>query len=357
MEIVSGGTLGSRKGVNIPGKRPAVSCLTAKDEQDVTFGLEHKVDFIALSFVQSADDVRQLRALMERVKGDKTKFVQVISKIESQGGIDNFDEILAASDGIMIARGDMGIELAAEEVPLVQKEFIRKCNIAGKPVITATQMLDSMERNPTPTRAEVSDVANAVLDSTDAIMLSGETASGKYPIEAIKTMSKIATRVERALREGKIVRPVYHGDVLNVSDAVSMQAGNMAKELGAKVILCITTSGATARNVARFRPDIPIIAASPYGMLQRQLMLIHGVSPFCLRVRETEDVRSLIFDAIDQLKNRQKVQNGDRIVVTVGMKGAAASGGTNLIYVHTVGDAVSDVKIERHEKADTYIGI
>ncbi|HNT29631.1 MAG TPA: pyruvate kinase [bacterium] len=335
-EVISGGKLGERKGINIPGKRPTLDPLSNKDRQDIAFAIEQKLDFIALSFAQSAADVLALRQELDNSGVDIAKYMQIISKIESVLGLKNFDEILKVSDGIMIARGDLGIELPIEEIPSIQKELIQKCNRAGKPVITATQMLDSMEENPLPTRAEASDVANAVLDNTDALMLSGETANGKYPVGAVLTMAKLVKFTEQKIRDGILQRKENFGDVHSTTESVAKQACDLAKEVGAKLILTLTTSGTTTRNVSRFRPGIPIKGASPYGMVQRQLLLVHGVAPDCIRVHPDRNFKVMTDEAVEIMKKKDHVVPGDIIIVTAGIKGAYQAGGTNLVYVHTV---------------------
>ncbi|MDO4539235.1 MAG: pyruvate kinase, partial [Coriobacteriales bacterium] len=257
-EVLNGGELGERKGVNIPNVDVSLPSVTEQDRADILFGCEMGIDAIAASFIRNGDAVREIRELcVDSDAGD----VLIFSKIESSVGLKNFEEILAASDGIMVARGDLGVEIPEEQVPHAQKTIIRRCNESYKPVITATQMLDSMTRNPRPTRAEITDVANAVYDGTDCVMLSGETAAGQYPIEAVKTMSAICKETERYLSE----RQVYHdrGGVRNVNSAIGFAAVQIADRVGAKCIICPTHSGRTARLISNFRPDLPIYAMSP----------------------------------------------------------------------------------------------
>lgn len=246
--------------------------ITEKDINDIKFGIENDVDFVAASFIRKADDVLEIRKVLEDNGGDH---IEIISKIESQEAIDNIDEIIEASDGIMVARGDLGVEIDAEEIPLLQKQIVRKCNKAGKPVIIATQMLDSMIRNPRPTRAEVTDVANAILDGTDAIMLSGETAAGKYPIEAVKTMTSIAMRTERSreyLESLKSKRVL--DDYISTTNAISRATCTTAEDLKATAIITATSSGYTSKAVSKFRPKAPIVAATTSEKVMRKLALV-----------------------------------------------------------------------------------
>jgi pyruvate kinase len=250
-KIVNGGTIKSKKGVNVPGVKISLPGITEKDANDIRFGIEMGVDFIAASFVRKARDVLEIRELLERHNASN---IQIISKIENEEGVENLDEIIEVSDGIMVARGDLGVEIPAEEVPLVQKSIIKKCNFVGKPVITATQMLDSMQRNPRPTRAEASDVANAVFDGTDAIMLSGETAAGKYPVESVQTMARIAERAESALEHREIFLKQSQAQQTSVTEAISQAVANSALDLHANAIITATESGYTARGLGR-HPD------------------------------------------------------------------------------------------------------
>ncbi|HDS11808.1 MAG TPA: pyruvate kinase [Candidatus Wirthbacteria bacterium] len=336
--VLRGGILENKKGVNIPGKHYDLPPLAEKDLKDIEFAIKHNFDFIALSFVQSAADVGELRKLLTDIPSEDNKFIKIISKIESISGLKNFDEVLAASDGIMVARGDLGVELPYEEVPVVQKQIITKCNAAGKAVIVATQMLDSMERNPSPTRAEVSDVANAILDNADAIMLSGETAKGKYPVLAVETMSKIVRRMEDLVYKQRIYSTVDSGEPEGISESIAKQACSLAREMDAKAILTLTTSGNTARLVSRFRPLTPIYAASPYRKVERHLLLTHGIIPFYLKLSPSRDFRMMLEESLIELKQFDRLQEGDNIVVTAGLQATGEPGGTNLLYVHTVED-------------------
>ncbi|HBI03594.1 MAG TPA: pyruvate kinase [Paenibacillaceae bacterium] len=329
--IHNGGTLKSKKGVNVPGVEINLPGITEKDAKDIEFGIENGVDFIAASFVRKGSDVLEIRRILEDHGAD----IQIISKIENQEGVDNINEIIGASDGIMVARGDLGVEIQTEEIPIIQKSIIRKCNKAGKPVITATQMLDSMMRNPRPTRAEVTDVANAILDGTDAIMLSGETAAGKYPIEAVKTMYSIAARTEASLDYKQLLQIKSLGRDISTTNAISRATCTTAQDLGASAIVTATSSGFTARAVSKFRPKAPIIAATTSKQVMRQLSLVWGVYPvLSLKSNSTDEVIDL---SIHSALESGFIKQGDLIVITAGIP-VGVSGTTNLIKVHTVGE-------------------
>lgn len=296
--VVNGGVLGGRKGISVPDVDLQMPSIGEKDRSDIVFGIEKGIDLIAASFVCRPSDVLTLRKLCADNGGSH---VQIFSKIENRMGVNNFDEILKVSDGIMVARGDLGVEVDMEEVPVLQKQFIHKCNVAAKPVITATQMLDSMIRNPRPTRAEASDVANAIIDGTDAIMLSGETAAGKYPIEAVGTMVRIATYIEaHQLHDNTQLlqqEAVRNATVRTVANAVSYSCCQMARDLNANAIITPSNSGTTARMVARFRPDCPIIAPTPSEHAYNQLGLSYGVVPAHMGV--SGDTDELINTAVE----------------------------------------------------------
>ncbi|HZK37657.1 MAG TPA: pyruvate kinase, partial [Clostridia bacterium] len=272
--VENGGAVSNHKGVNVPNVKLNLPAVTEKDKSDIKFGIEKDVDFIAASFIRKASDVLAIREILEN---SDVHHIQIISKIENQEGLDNIDEIIRVSDGIMIARGDLGVEIPTEEIPLAQKEIIKKCNRAGKPVITATQMLDSMMRNPRPTRAEVTDVANAIFDGTDAIMLSGETAIGKYPVGAVKIMSDIAKRTESAIDYEELLGAKAVEKETLVTDAISYATCRIAADLGASAILTATSTGFTARMVSKFRPAVTIIAAVTDEHVRRRLSLSWGV--------------------------------------------------------------------------------
>ena len=321
-EVQNSGIVKNHKGVNVPGVKVNLPAITEKDRSDIEFGIEQGIDFIAASFVRKVSDVLAIREILEE---NNATHIKIISKIENQEGVDNLDEIIEVSDGIMVARGDLGVEIPTEEIPVVQKLMIKKCNEAGKPVITATQMLDSMIRNPRPTRAEVTDVANAIYDGTDAIMLSGETAAGKYPVEAVKTMATIAKRAEETMRN----RRDKINKSKNVTDAISYATCTTAMDLEAKAILSSTASGHTARMVSKFRPDCPIVATTSNESVRRQLALTWGVLP--LMREKSANIDQVIVNSIEAAKTSNYVSKDDVVVITAG-------GGetTNLIKVETV---------------------
>ena len=321
-EVQNSGIVKNHKGVNVPGVKVNLPAITDKDRSDIEFGIEQGIDFIAASFVRKVSDVLAIREILE---ANNAEHIKIISKIENQEGVENLDEIIEVSDGIMVARGDLGVEIPTEEIPVVQKLMIKKCNEAGKPVITATQMLDSMMRNPRPTRAEVTDVANAIYDGTDAIMLSGETAAGKYPIEAVKTMATIAKRAEETMRN----RRDKINKSKNVTDAISYATCTTAMDLEARAILSSTASGHTARMVSKFRPDCPIVATTSNESVRRQLALTWGVLP--LMREKSANIDQVIVNSIEAAKTSNYVSKDDVVVITAG-------GGetTNLIKVETV---------------------
>lgn len=333
--IINGGRLSSNKGVNVPGVQVSLPGITEKDANDIIFGIEQGVDFIAASFVRKASDVLEIRQLLE---SHQASHIQIISKIENQEGVDNLDEIIEVSDGLMVARGDLGVEIPPEQVPLVQKMMIEKCNIAGKPVITATQMLDSMERNPRPTRAEASDVANAIFDGTDAIMLSGETAAGKYPVEAVQTMSRIAKRAESALPYKEIFKKQSSIQQRTITEAISQSVASSAHDLNAEAIITSTDSGYTARMISKYRPKSPIIAVTPNESVMRCLSLVWGVHPIQSVDAQTTDEMFAI--AVESGVKTGLVKLGDLVVITAGVP-VGRSGTTNLIKIHHVGEMIA----------------
>jgi len=313
-KVVNGGELGQRKGVNVPNVKIKLPALTDKDKEDIRFGIAQGFDFIAASFVRTADAIREIREILDEAGST----IQIIAKIENAEGIENLDEIIEASDGIMVARGDMGVEIPAEKVPHIQKSIIRKCNLACKPVITATQMLDSMIRNPRPTRAEVSDVSNAVYDGTDAVMLSGETAMGKYPLEALKMMAQICRDTETYLdQEYYRERKVAVEQTQNISNAVCYSSVATAHDLGAKVIIAPSISGFTTRLLSKWRPSTQIIGLSPSASAVRQMQIYWGVKPY--QAKRSESTDRLIEDSLDLLKERGVIADGDVAVVTAGV--------------------------------------
>jgi pyruvate kinase len=328
--ILNGGTLKSRKGVNVPGVKINLPGITEKDAADIRFGIEQKVDFIAASFVRKPQDVLEIREILEEHGAD----IQIISKIENQEGIDNLDGILEVSDGLMVARGDLGVEIPVEEVPVVQKEAIRKCNQLGKPVITATQMLDSMQRNPRPTRAEASDVANAILDGTDAIMLSGETAAGKYPVEAVSTMARIAVRTEATLRYEENFKQKMREIDYTITESLSQAVVHTAQMLNCAAVLTPTESGFTARMVSKYRPQVPIVAITRNPDVARKLALVWGVYPLLGTRANTTD--EMFHSTIATALEHGFVNQGDLVVITAGVP-VGKSGTTNLMKVHVIG--------------------
>ena len=313
-QVVNGGELGEKKGVNVPNVKIKLPALTDKDKEDILFGIRQGFDFIAASFVRTADCIREIKQILEEHGSN----MRVIAKIENAEGIENLDAIIEASDGIMVARGDMGVEIPPEKVPYIQKTIIRKCNEACKTVITATQMLDSMIRNPRPTRAEVTDVANAVYDGTDAVMLSGETAMGKYPVEAVKMMATIVEDSEShldyaAYRE----RKVSDENMKNISNAVCFASVSTAHDLDATAIIAPSISGFTTRMLSKWRPSARIIGMSPSMTTVRQMQLQWGVTPVWSRRADTTD--ELIESSVEELKQRGLVQLGDTTVITAGV--------------------------------------
>ena len=312
--IENGGELGEKKGVNVPGVRVKLPALTDKDKEDIRFGVDAGFDFVAASFVRNADAIREIREILD----EKGSTMQIIAKIENEEGIENIDSIIEASDGIMVARGDMGVEIPAEKVPHIQKMIIRKCNLACKVVITATQMLDSMIRNPRPTRAEVSDVANAVYEGTDAVMLSGETAMGSYPIEAVRMMSQIAEESEKYLDYMFYQRRKVSAENLrNISNTVCYSSVATASDLEAPVIVAPSVSGFTTRMLSKWRPKALIAGLSPSMTAVRQMQLYWGVKPFHAKRAESTD--ALLFASVELLKEKGIVKEGEIVVATAGV--------------------------------------
>ncbi|WP_110927202.1 pyruvate kinase [Bacillus massiliglaciei] len=333
-KVLNNGVLKNKKGVNVPGVSVKLPGITEKDEKDILFGISQHVDFIAASFVRRPADVLEIRELLQTNDGEH---IQIIPKIENQEGIDNIDEILEVADGLMVARGDLGVEIPAEDVPLVQKELIKKCNILGKPVITATQMLDSMQRNPRPTRAEASDVANAIFDGTDAIMLSGETAAGSYPTEAVQTMHDIASKAETALNYRDILSKRSKLNKYNVTDAIGQSVAHTAYNLDVGAIITPTESGHTARMISKYRPKAPIIAVASSEKVCRKLSLVWGVYPLTGRTAATTD--EMLQTAIDTSLHSGLVQHGDLVVITAGVP-VGETGTTNIMKIHMMGDVL-----------------
>ena len=323
--VVVGGTLSNNKGVNFPGVYLSIKALTSKDKQDLVFGLDQGVDWVALSFVCKPEDILEIKDLI----ASAGKSVPVIAKIEKHEAIEQMEAILSLCDGVMVARGDLGVELPAEDVPILQKQLIATANKLGIPIITATQMLDSMVHNPRPTRAEVSDIANAILDGTDAIMLSNETAVGTYPVEAVETMARIAIRMEREPHGMRSVSPRER----STTNAISAAVGQIAQQLDAAAIMTLTKTGATARNVSKFRPQTPILAITPHVDVARQLQLVWGVKP--LLVLDLPSTSQTFQAAINVAQENNIVQDGDLVVMTAGSL-QGVPGSTDLIKVEVV---------------------
>ena len=329
--VLNGGVIGNNKGINVPDIHIHLPSITEKDIQDIIFGIENEFDFIAASFVRKAADVIEIKKVLEKYGGQGIK---VIAKIENREGIQNFDEIIKVADGIMVARGDLGVEIPVEEVPIVQKQLIESCYRNGKPVITATQMLDSMIRNPRPTRAEASDVANAIYDGTSGIMLSGETAAGKYPVETLEMMCKIAETAENSRDYWKHFSTMHYDIMASVTNAISHATCTTALDLQASAIITVTQTGHTARMISRFRPACPIIATTTDPRVHRQLMLSWGVIPFL--VREAYSTDEMFDMGVEKALESGLVKNGELVVITAGVP-IGISGTTNILKVHIVG--------------------
>ena len=322
------GLLGSRKGVNAPGVSINLPGITEKDSSDIRFGLEQGINYIAASFVRKPEDIEDIRALL---KEKNMEDVQIFPKIESQEGIDNFEAIMEVADGLMVPRGDMGVEIPAENVPLVQKKMIRRCNEMGKPVITATQMLDSMEENPRPTRAEVSDVANAVFDGTDATMLSGESANGDWPVEAVSTMARIDVKAENNL--DLFGTETFNFDKSDVTETIGSAVAQAAKDLDIKVIVAATSSGYTARMISKYRPNADILALTFDERTERSLMINWGVQPYVVdKPADTDEMFAL---AAKKAVELGFAKSGDKIIVVAGVP-MGTPGATNLMRVETI---------------------
>ncbi|CXK78996.1 Pyruvate kinase [Staphylococcus aureus] len=334
-DILNSGELKNKKGVNLPGVRVSLPGITEKDAEDIRFGIKENVDFIAASFVRRPSDVLEIREILEEQKAN----ISVFPKIENQEGIDNIEEILEVSDGLMVARGDMGVEIPPEKVPMVQKDLIRQCNKLGKPVITATQMLDSMQRNPRATRAEASDVANAIYDGTDAVMLSGETAAGLYPEEAVKTMRNIAVSAEAAQDYKKLLSDRTKLVETSLVNAIGISVAHTALNLNVKAIVAATESGSTARTISKYRPHSDIIAVTPSEETTRQCSIVWGVQPVVKKGRKSTD--ALLNNAVATAVETGRVTNGDLIIITAGVP-TGETGTTNMMKIHLVGDEIAN---------------
>lgn len=329
--VTNSGAVSNHKGINIPGAHLSMPYISDKDRADILFGIENGFDFIAASFARSAEDILAIRHIL-RERGCATP--QIIAKIENMEGVDNLDEILRVADGIMVARGDMGVEIPLEEVPGLQKKIIRECVMAGKPVITATQMLDSMMKNPRPTRAEATDVANAIYDGTSAIMLSGETAAGMYPIEAVQTMARIAVKTESNINYVSQFASAPFNTKRDITAAISHATVTSAHDLEASAIVTVTKSGGTARMISRYRPNCPIVSCTTSDTVWRQLNLSWGVIP--LRIAEASSSDDLFDLAVESAVREKIIRDGELVVLTAGVP-LGVSGTTNLMKVHVVG--------------------
>lgn len=334
-KIINGGELGQKKGVNVPNVPIRLPAITEKDKDDIRFGVEQDVDFIAASFVRNADCIRQIKELLRECGAPYTP---VIAKIENAEGIDNLDEILEVADGIMVARGDLGVEIPAEKVPYIQKMMINKCKDCYKPVITATQMLDSMMRNPRPTRAEVTDVANAVYDGTDAVMLSGETAQGKYPVEALKMMVHICENTESHLDHEEILSKMANHQMKDTTSALGYATVSTAANLDAKCIIAPTGSGATARVISKFHPKTDVLAVSPSARALRRMQIYWGVRTY--ESQQVDTAEAICSNAINIAKEHGLVETGDITVLTAGIPsphvGGFDYGVSNMMRIVTI---------------------
>ena len=330
--VLNGGRVSNHKGINVPGTKLSMPFISEQDRSDIIFGIENGFDYIAASFTRSAQDILEIRHILKEYD---CHTMNIIAKIENMEGVENIDEILRVVDGIMVARGDMGVEIPLQDVPVLQKELIQKSYLAGKQVVTATQMLDSMMKNPRPTRAEATDVANAIYDGTSCIMLSGETAAGKYPVEALETMVRIAEKAEESINYIKRFNSRDNCDVaFDVTNAISHATCTTAHDLGAKAIITVTKSGVTARQLSKFRPYYPIVGCTTEENVWRQLNLSWGVVP--MLIEEVEDTDSLFEAAVEAAERTGLVKSGDLVVITAGVP-LGISGTTNMMKVHVVG--------------------
>ncbi len=333
-KVIVGGEIKNKRGINLPGAHLSISSLTDKDKKDLEFGIKNKVDFVAFSFVRRASDIKELRAILDKANRKETK---IIAKVEDVEGLENIDEIISLVDGVMIARGDMAIEIGAENVPMVQKSIIKKCNELGKIVITATHMLESMIKSPVPTRAEVSDIANAIIDGTDAIMLSEETALGEYPIESVKLMTKVAQKIENDIiyKEQVVdMQKKKHSMISdNIADAVTNEVVDIANAVGAKAIISLTQSGSTARMIARYKPLQTHIAMTPNAITHNQLLFTFGVTPVI--IKKVNTMSEIVAVAKSYCVKNKIAQKGENIVIAIGMPfGKKIS--TNMILVEKI---------------------
>jgi len=329
--VTHGGILESHKGINLPGSKLSTPSLTEKDKKDLVFGLKNRVDFVALSFVRSPEDITELKGLIKKAGRD----IPVIAKIEKPEAVEVIDDIIAVTDAIMVARGDLGVEMQPEKVPFIQKELIRKSIEGGIPVITATQMLESMREYPTPTRAETSDVANAIIDGTDAVMLSGETASGKFPVESVRTMTKIILETEAHLKKfgGRFFEHIKPNDTF--PDTVSREACEAAYNVGAKAIVAFTQSGLTARLISKYRPMTPLIAFTPEKKVQTELLLNWGVRT--QKISRVHTIGAMLRNVEETLLSRKLARKGDPIVIVAGAP-LGEKRATNVMMLHRIGE-------------------
>lgn len=332
--IVNGGTISANKGINVPGVQLSLPFISEKDKSDIAFAAKEGFDFIAASFTRSAQDIIEMRTELEKLNCHN---IRIIAKIENGDGVDNIDDIIRVADGIMVARGDLGVEIPLEEVPVIQKMLIKTAYHAGKQVITATQMLDSMMKNPRPTRAETTDVANAIYDGTSAIMLSGETAAGDYPIESLKTMAIIAERTEQDIDYKSRFSKYGPIEKSNVTDAISHATCTTAHDLGAVAIMSVSKSGKTARMISKYRPACPIVCGTTDPTVLRQMNLSWGVTPIMVEEKNNSD--ELFDHVVNVARDRKLVSNGDLVVITAGVP-VGVSGTTNLLKVQLVGDVL-----------------
>ena len=331
-QVVNGGPVSAHKGINVPGVSLSLPFISERDSEDLAFGVEQGFDYVAASFTRSAYDIQQMRSLLKRLGGNH---IRIIAKIENAEGVENIDSILQAADGVMVARGDLGVEIPLEEIPVIQKKLIDKTRAAGKQVVTATQMLDSMMHNPRPTRAESTDVANAIYDGTSAIMLSGETAAGEYPVQAVRTMARIAERTEADIDYKTLFIKRTADTYPNVTAAISHATVTTAHDLGARAIITVSKSGYTTRMISKNRPQCPIISGTPDPTVYRQTNLSWGVTP--LMVNEMHSTDELFTHMVERARESGLVDDGDLVVITAGVP-LGMSGTTNLMKVQMVGD-------------------
>lgn len=331
LTVMNNGKLSNNKSINIPGIKLSMPFVSEKDKKDIIFGIENGFDYIALSFTRCKEDVLEVRKILEE---HNCTSMRIIAKIENGEGVEKIDEILEVVDAVMVARGDMGVEIDFTEIPKIQKQIIQKCFNTGKPAITATQMLDSMIEKPRPTRAEVTDIANAIYDGTSAIMLSGETAAGKYPVEAVKTMAAIAQSTEESIDYNQLLRERNYGHGISVTDAVAHSACSISMDIGAQAIVTVTQTGYTARNISKYRPGLPILGCTDTEQTCRHLALSWGVTPVLMSTVRTTD--ELIDLSIAAALREELIKDGDTVVVTAGVP-VGVSGSTNILKVQTVG--------------------